>query len=238
MRFRVGIENYIDGRSQGWALEHPGCFSYGLDGEEALTAMPKAIQEYSEWIESHNQGISWLDIENVEVHLEERWDVYSIDEQFELAEMGYEVNAWFLHDWKPPTEEETSTASLLLSFSRDDLLSAVNGLTQKKLKAQYPGERWSIEGILNHISIAEWWYMDRLGLASQKRRFPSDPFRRLQTVRSRLLKIIPTLAGSEKVVGVDGEFWSPRKVIRRAVWHERDHTFHIHQLKSLMEAEV
>lgn len=31
-------------------------------------------------------------------------------------------------------------------------------------------------------------------------------------------------------VGIDGEFWSPRKMLRRAVWHERDHTFHIDKL--------
>jgi hypothetical protein len=33
-----------------------------------------------------------------------------------------------------------------------------------------------------------------------------------------------------KVVGVEGEMWSPRKVLRRAVWHERDHTEHIRKL--------
>jgi hypothetical protein len=31
-------------------------------------------------------------------------------------------------------------------------------------------------------------------------------------------------------MGTDGEFWSPRKLLRRAVWHERDHTGHIRKL--------
>jgi hypothetical protein len=31
-------------------------------------------------------------------------------------------------------------------------------------------------------------------------------------------------------MGTDGEFWSPRKLLRRAVWHERDHTEHIRKL--------
>lgn len=30
--------------------------------------------------------------------------------------------------------------------------------------------------------------------------------------------------------GENGEFWSPRKLLRRAIWHERDHTNHILQL--------
>jgi hypothetical protein len=49
-------------------------------------------------------------------------------------------------------------------------------------------------------------------------------------VRTRLAEALPNLEGMSKVVGKDGEFWSPRKVVRRALWHERDHTFHILKL--------
>ena len=41
---------------------------------------------------------------------------------------------------------------------------------------------------------------------------------------------LPKLNGVKQVVGVDGEFWSPRKMLRRALWHERDHTEHIRKL--------
>jgi hypothetical protein len=33
---------------------------------------------------------------------------------------------------------------------------------------------------------------------------------------------------------VDFEFWSPRKLLRRAVWHERDHTTHIRRLAGML----
>ena len=42
-----------------------------------------------------------------------------------------------------------------------------------------------------------------------------------------LLKSLPGLEASEKAIGIDGEFWSPRKVLRRAICHERDHTAQI-----------
>jgi hypothetical protein len=42
--------------------------------------------------------------------------------------------------------------------------------------------------------------------------------------------VLPGLEGKHQVVGVDGEFWSPRKILRRALWHERDHTEHIKKL--------
>ena len=47
---------------------------------------------------------------------------------------------------------------------------------------------------------------------------------------SLLLKSLPGLEASDKVISVDEEFWSPRKVLRRALWHERDHTAHINKL--------
>jgi hypothetical protein len=43
-------------------------------------------------------------------------------------------------------------------------------------------------------------------------------------------EIFPTLQDSKQVVGADGEFWSPRKVLRRTLWHERDHTEHLRKL--------
>jgi hypothetical protein len=42
--------------------------------------------------------------------------------------------------------------------------------------------------------------------------------------------MLPTLEGMKQVFGVDGEFWSPRKVLRRALWHEKDHVEHICKL--------
>ena len=54
MLFRVGIENNNEGyRSIAWALEHPGCYAYGDDADEALENLSTAIREYSHWIEEH-----------------------------------------------------------------------------------------------------------------------------------------------------------------------------------------
>jgi hypothetical protein len=44
------------------------------------------------------------------------------------------------------------------------------------------------------------------------------------------VEILPGLSGSKQVMGIDGEFWSPRKLLRRAVWHEYDHIAHIRKL--------
>lgn len=229
MYFRIGLETNTEGRAQVWALDYPGCFSYGREGHEALHNFPAAVQDYIEWILRHGCQ-PWLSAPDAEVEAEEIWDVYTIDRDFELAEEGYEVNAWFRHDWKPLTGEDIARARLLLGWGREDLLAAVSGLSPEVLEARHPNERWSIAGILNHVGGAEWWYLDRLGLAFPRAEVPGEPFERLERVRARLLEVLAGLEGSRQVVGVDGEFWSPRKALRRAIWHERDHTFHIRKL--------
>jgi SAM-dependent methyltransferase len=228
--FRVGLENNNEGiRSIAWALEHPGCFAYGKDADEALANLPEAICAYAEWIRQREPA--WPDKTEIEIRVEDRFDAYFIDDEFERVEGGEdEISAWFQHDWKPLTAPDIERGLKLLSWTREDLLDAVKGLSAEKLEVKYEGERWSINGILQHVGGAEWWYMDRLGLASPRSEVPKEPMARLEKVRAYLNQILPTLEGSKQVVGADGEFWSPRKMLRRATWHERDHTQHIRKL--------
>ncbi len=227
--FNIGLENNVEGRSLAWVLGHPGCFAYGKDGQEALSAIPQAIDDYRQWIASHTtQG--WLSGIGSGYLLAETWECYSIDENYELADDGVEINAWFRHDWIPLTVEDIERGILLLNWGREHLMQVAGSLDQPTLERAYPGERWSIAGILKHIGGAEWWYLDRLGLAFPRQEVPEQPFDRLEMVRESLIKLLPGLAGEKQVVGVSGEFWSPRKLLRRAVWHEYDHITHIRKL--------
>ena len=229
MLLRTGVENNMEGRSLAWALEHPGCYVYGSNGEAALEALPAAWHLYTTWITAHTAQ-SWLPDEPAEVRPEDTWEDYSIDEQFERARQGYEIDGWFLHDWKPLTQLEIERGLLILSWSRADLLDTVRNLSSAVLERTYPGERWSIAGILKHIGGADWWYLHRLGLAFPQEDVPAQPFERLEKVREHFLQVLPALAGIQQVTGVSGEFWSPRKILRRAAWHELDHIAHIQKL--------
>ena len=229
MEFEIGLENPVEGHSLAWVLGHPGCFAYGEDGAEALSSPPRAIQEYIGWIEAHSAQ-NWLRDEAIDVHVSETFESYVIGKDFELSTDGYEVNAWFRHDWRPLTAEDVTRGLLILAWSRVELLEAVSDLSPEVLERRYPGERWNIAGILRHVGGAEWWYLDRLGLAFPRQEVPVHPFERLEKVRNHLLQTLPGLVGSQQVVGMDGEFWSPRKLLRRAAWHERDHVQHIRKL--------
>jgi hypothetical protein len=233
MIIKVGLENNFEHRSLAWALDLPGCFSFGTNPSEALAAMPKAVLGYKAWLESHT-GDSWVaEMGDFDIRLVETFEDYSIDENFEMAETGYEVNAWFHHDWKPLRKTDIQRGLQLLKWSRADLMEMVNAVPLDRFDLVLPQERWSIRGVLGHIAGAEFWYLSRLDLASGSREdLPGDIFERLHHVRSLLDAALPTLEDSDQVCGKNGELWSPRKVLRRALWHELDHTNHILKLLS------
>ena len=231
MIIRTGMENGIEGRSLAWALDHPGCFAYGKNAKEALANLPHAVLAYKDWIDQHTAD-SWLkDLGDFDIRLMEAFECYTIDENFEPAESGYEVNAWFRHDWKPLTRLEVQRGLLMLDWSRTDLLALVKSLADSKLDADPRQNQWSIRRILTHVANAEWWYLDRLDLARISRKdLPEDYVARLQATQQLMVQCLKELEGVTRVAGKEGEFWSPRKILRRAVWHSRDHIDHIRQM--------
>ncbi|OIN96950.1 MAG: hypothetical protein AUJ21_01105 [Anaerolineae bacterium CG1_02_58_13] len=231
MKFRVGIENNNEGiRSIAWILEHPGCFAYGGDEQESLANAFVAIREYARWLDEHEK--TWIPVDvDIEPHVEQVWTDYTINEEFDRVEKdGYDVEPFFEHDWKPLTGTDIERGLKLLAWSHADLLAVLEKLTPEQWAFKKEGERWDIAGIVNHIGGAEWWYLDRLGLAFPRAEVPKEPLERIQKVRNLMNEALPTLKAVNRVAGVDGELWSPRKVLRRALWHERDHTEHIRKL--------
>jgi len=230
MIVRVGVENNPEGRSVAWALDHPGCFAYGPDGASAVVAMGRAIPRYIQWMETHTTQ-PWFNPADIDIRLEEVWEDYQVDADMNRTADGLLVNAWFQSDWKPLAEEEVRQGLLLLEWSRADLLEAFHSLSPEQLDRPIPGERWTIRGILAHVGTTSWWLMDRLDLAAVPRsQLPKDVDERAHTQFERMKQVMAELAGVKKVIGKDGEFWSPRKLLRRAVWHDRDHWGHVCRL--------
>ena len=77
---------------------------------------------------------------------------------------------------------EIERALRILSWTHDDLLDTIGSLDPEKMAATYPGERWSINGILNHVAHGEWFYQERVGFPfpEQEDDLPPDPLRALE----------------------------------------------------------
>jgi hypothetical protein len=231
VHIRIGVENGNDGRSLAWALDYPGCFVYGPDESAVILNLPNAFIRYAEWVGRHTDK-SWVKTNSLDIELIEVWQCYFIDDGMRICGEGIEVNAWFRDDWRPLTKLDIIRGKLLSGWTREDLLTIAHPLTKKQIDLSAPGAgSWTIQRILQHIANAEWWYLNRLDLAPWKKSdLPEESFSRLNFVHAHVMDVLDDLSGLEKVVGKEGEFWSPRKLLRRLLYHERDHLDHILQI--------
>lgn len=233
MQVRIGLENNTEeGRFLAYALDYPGAFAYGEDEAEALIRLPKVLLEYDKWIRDHTSD-SWLLFKDLDFRVEERFTTFNIDENYHLvpAGQGYQTHAWFLDDWQPLTADEIEHAMKIFHWQRDELIAGISTLRDDLLEKQFPDQRLNINGIVKHVANAELWILSRLDLTTLSRNdLAEEPVARLHQLTEQIDHIFPTFEGIVRVSGIEGEFWSYRKVVRRTLWHQRDHIDHIKQL--------
>ena len=212
----------MDGRWIAHVPDLPGCFSSHTERELAIAAAPKAVEEYVAWCGRHGMRLSGVSPPMVVVEVVRAW----------LYEPDSEVNAFFAADRPPLAADELPDLQRLLGATRKDLLQALEGLDPDAIQRPIAGERWPMAGIVHHVATSELWYMDRIGLAFSRGELSPEPHEALEQVRRHLFAQLPALSRQTGVVALAGEVWSARKVLRRTLWHERDHTQHILGLRS------
>lgn len=223
MNYSLGLEQYEPGKWQAWVMELPGCFAKGSDPDEAVRRTPRAIADYFNWRDGY-QRVTDEAAEQLQIDVVEQFRNYETLD-------GYWVNAFFAWDRKPLLAGEIDDIRWLLSCTRSDLITAVRRIPAATLDDRIDGERFgSVAGILKHVATAERWYFDNLGLTLPKESLGTDPFAMLEIVRRHTILNLPRLAHNTTVTEVHGELWSPRKIARRTLWHERVHTWHIQRL--------
>lgn len=222
---QIGIERKVEGRTLAWALDYPGVFTYGADDAEALLRMPRQILMFESWLDLHTDQ-SWVHLEGLDMHIDETFEVYPV----EGDEGVYEVNAFFRSDLVALSEEEVQRALLVFNWQREELLAGLETLPADLLKQDFEGQRWTIEGILEHIAGVESWYFSRLGYEFPKPADSSDPFQLLEASAANVNNCLPELIGFDLVLEHQQEKWSARKLVRRLLWHQRDHIDHIRDL--------
>lgn len=231
MRIRIGLEKGIEGRNLGWALDYPGCFAYGADDAEVALRMPQALMTFDYWLRDHADADGEPMPNDLDFRIVEIFECYKINENYEPSPSGDEINAWFHDDWRPLTALEAGNALNVFNWQRDELLAGMTTLPTDLLDKPFENERWTINGICAHIANAELWYLDRLGLAPLRHaELPQNPLARCDVTAGLINAAFTSFPEMVKVVGVAGEFWSPRKIIRRTLWHQRDHIDHIKKL--------
>ncbi|HSB89585.1 MAG TPA: type II toxin-antitoxin system HicB family antitoxin [Anaerolineales bacterium] len=210
----------MDGQWIAHVPDLPGCFSTHKERETAIGNVPAAVEAYIAWAGGHGLRISGLSAPMIVSEVVRSW----------MYEEDYEVNAFFASDRPPVSVDELPEYDLLLGAARKDLMALVQPMAPETLEKEFSGERWPIGGIMHHVARAEHWYLDRLGLSFSRNDLAQDPFQALAQVREHLRANLPALANRTGAVSLSGEVWTARKVLRRCLWHERDHTEHIRKL--------
>lgn len=225
MRIRLAVEDIELNHWLAWALDLPACFSSAITAADAVAHAPQKIAEHFSWLLNHD-GLLLIVNEPIEVEVVETFHSFASNE-----DPDYVVNAFFEDDRRPLGYWDIEIALRLLDWTRQDLLDVIQSTTQDQLTKAISGEvRGSITGILNHVAIAENWYFDQLGCGLEQQQLPSNPMEKLVIVRANTRAQLVKLNGYEQLTKNCDELWSARKIVRRTLWHERDHTQQITQL--------
>jgi len=188
----------------------PGAAARGKTVEEAKEAIRVAIGEYLSLLRDVGEPVPKA---SEDVHLE-----------FE------EVNTTtFLTDYDALRPNEMETLFRWMAISRQELMDLVKGLPEDALKWKSDEDTLSISEIICHMAEADLWYTERL------KQWPEAPLFRLAATRGVALERLRALSEADRARATifEGQEWTPRKVMRRMLEHEREH---ITQLRKLVEA--
>lgn len=212
MKHVIYIECDDETLKEGGYLAHipaiPGCVGRGLTKKEAVARCEETLRSYLALL--IHAGVSGVPRETDKL-------------EFDVRECAGPI---FPSDYNPLMPNETEQLVQWMEVSRDELLEVIAKLPPEALDWKPNPNIYSIREILNHIGNADWWYVQRLKL------WPTDVKERLDATRKLLSDSLRNLAGADRgqVTVHYGEEWTPRKVARRALEHEREHLAQIREI--------
>lgn len=215
--YRLAVEDMEPDHWVAFALDLPGCFCTAQTEAEAIALAPLKIADYFDWLAGHDPSLPVI-TRPAEVTVVEQFHSF-----YSPGDPDYQVNAFFEDDRRPLTYWEVAGTLRLLNWTRRDLLMAIRSVTASQLAGP-------VGSLLKHIGGAENWYFSRFDLGLEPAQLPSDPLALVEAVRANSRARLPQLIGDTTIREKQDEPWSARKIVRRTLWHEQDHTRQIEQL--------
>ena len=225
MNYRLAVEDMEPDHWIAWVLDLPGCYSSARTSAKAISQVPFNISEYFSLISGYDSELI-IPREPIKIEIIESFKSFQGPE-----DPDYIVNAFFEDDKRPIGYWDVMIGQRLLDWSRSELIKAIQNVDEDKLNLPIPNEvRGSIAGIIDHIAGAENWYFSMLGLSLKRDALPDKSQEKLVQVRQNTKTQLWKLIGDDQITENRGEMWSARKILRRTLWHEQDHTQHIERL--------
>jgi predicted RNase H-like HicB family nuclease/uncharacterized damage-inducible protein DinB len=188
----------------------PGASARGASLEEAKEKIHEAIAEYLTLLRDVGEPVPRAGD--------------GIDLEFEEVDQ-----TTFPTDYDRLTPNETEMLFRWMAISRQELVDLVKNLSEESIDWKKDKATPSIRDHLCRIAEADLWYTDRL------KRWPEAPLFRLAATRGVALERLRALADEDlnNFTIFDGKKWTPRKVMRRILEHEREQ---IQQIRALLAA--
>ena len=214
-KYLVYIERVGDPLSPGGLVAHvpalPGASARGETIELAAERLEAAIEDYLRLLREAGEQVPRVKD--------------GIDLEFEQVD-----TTTYPTDYDALRPNEMEMLFRWLALSRQELMNLVQELPQETLEWKPADEASSIQELLYHVAEADLWYTDRL------KRWPEAVISRLAAARGVALERMRALSEAD-LTGItvyDGQKWTPRKILRRMLEHEREHT---QQVKDLLAAQ-
>jgi predicted RNase H-like HicB family nuclease len=215
MRYAVCLESDTGGWSMAHVPDLPGCYATADDPWTALQALLPAIPAYWAWLRRHGAPAPGpADLGEVSLGVIE---TVRSDTPAPRALFEYEV--------APLSRQAVAGCLERLTYTRRDLLDLVSDLPAAMLA---PGPAETVGGILAHLAATEQAYT-RLVAPETRVQSGGSPLDRLAIVRAAAVQHISSLPDDDygRIFLHAGERWNVRKLLRRMLEHEREHTAQI-----------
>ena len=212
MRYAVCLESDTGGWSMAHVVDLPGCYATADDPWTALQALLPAIPAYWAWLRRHGAPApAPADLGEVSLGVIET-----------VQSDTPEPRALFEYEVAPLSRQAVAGCLERLTYTRRDLLDLVGDLP-----AGGPAE--TVGGILAHLAATEQAYTRLLGPPPVREKAATAPLDRLAHVRAAAVQQISGLPDDDygRIFLHDGERWNVRKLLRRMLEHEREHTTQI-----------
>ncbi len=227
-----------DGSTQSHIHNLMGCFALASTKERARMKLKSAIPEYFNWLRSHKE----------EVAIPTRPKLTIVQE---LRIRGSPGDAGgpdplLRCDRVAASHGDITRCLRLLTYTREDLLLLVSGLSRKTLAWKPPREPRSVQNALRHVAQVDIWYLSRIGVDPRLDKTKmKDIFTFLDYSRSLVREALPDLTMAQRAKIFYPKMWSEKpypwtatKVLHRLVTHERQHTNYLRRILALSASPV
>jgi predicted RNase H-like HicB family nuclease len=211
-RIPIGLEEGADGAVMAHALEIPGCAAAAGTPEGAVEALQPALFAWLRFLAAAGEPVPPA---GAELEL-------AVDEWLRTgARVGAgETAATFAADLDPLGAAEAERGLRLLGDLRGRLLARLRRRPEGVLEAETAGGM-TVRAVLEELARAQWWTLSRLG-STPMAEVPERTLARLDTAMALVVDRITALEEEARgrLLEIDGEEWTPRKVLRRLLWLE------------------